>query len=216
MNARAIQLMEKGTVKKQRVVIKRTVVNRNTGQGKRFGVCTLQRVFCCAILSAICIASFLLIAALSYRDPKVSYNDFQLTTFDPSTSVLKLGWNCHLAIDNSANGFHMTTKPAKIFLNYGEDTNLDVVDLNPIELKAGRTVIETISHTTELSILDIPTFFKIAADWIARKDLEFHLKADLDVKVLFVEKLAKIDCSVVVKGRSLNLKQKMKCDVQYF
>ena len=230
MNTRAIQLMEKGNAKKQRVIVKRTVVTKRVGRGKRFslcsGPCTIFRFACWICVILIPILLFLVIAALSYKDPKVSYNDFEFTAFEVKTLLLpyglKIGWDCHLAIDNTENGFHMATKPTKVYLTYGssddakDQTILDVVDLPGMELKAGTSVIETISHTKEWNISDLPSIVTMAVEWLAGKDITYYINTDLDVKVLFIEKKGTIKCNVVVKGLSLSLKQKMECDVQYF
>ena len=116
----------------------------------------------------------------------------------------------------------MTTKPTKVYLSYGssddakDQTILDVVDLPGMELKAGTSVIETISHTKEWNISDLPSIVTMAVEWLAGKDITYYINTDLDVKVLFIEKKGIIKCNVVVKGLSLSLKQKMECDVQYF
>ena len=222
---RAVQLMEKGTAKKQRVVVKRTVTKTTTryARSKRCAVCNLRRLAASIACVVIIIVAVLGGLALSYKDPKISYNDFEFTRFDVETIPilnipykLKITWDCHFTMDNRENSFQMSTEPTKVYLKYGKDTTIDEVDLQALELKAASSVIETVSHSRDWEIKDIPNIVAMAADWLAGKDMEYHLMTDLKTKVLFVQKDVKIDCSVIVKGRSLSLKQKMKCDVQYF
>ena len=225
MNVRAVQLMEKGTAKKQKVVVKKTVTKTTTryARSKRCAICNFRRLGACIVCVAIIIVAVLGGLVLSYKDPKVSYNDFEFTRFDvemlPILNIpykLKVAWDCHFTLDNSDNAFHMSTEPTKVYLKYGKDTTIDEVDLQALELKASSSVIETVSHSRDWEIKDIPNIVSMAADWLAGKDMEYHLMTDLKTKVLFVQKDVKIDCSVIIKGRSLSLKQKMKCDVQYF
>ena len=225
MNVRAVQLMEKGTAKKQKVVVKKTVTKTTTryARSKRCAICNFRRLGACIVCVAIIIVAVLGGLVLSYKDPKVSYNDFEFTRFDvemlPILNIpykLKVAWDCHFTLDNSDNAFHKSTEPTKVYLKYGKDTTIDEVDLQALELKAASSVIETVSHSRDWEIKDIPNIVAMAGDWLAGKDMEYHLMTDLKTKVLFVQKDVKIDCSVIIKGRSLSLKQKMKCDVQYF
>ena len=214
--------MEKGTKKKQRVVIKRTAATRKA----KSGFCTLRKIAACACLSFILSLAFLIFSVAFYKDPKVSYNDFEFTSFEVKTFLtlpvgLKIGWKCHLTVDNTENMYGLKTEATKIFLLYGKNEgddqkNIDTVDFGAVNLKARESVIETIEHTHNWSIKDIPKLVQMGIDWSSGKDLEYHIKTDMPVSVLFVKKLVKIDCSVIVKGGSLKVKQKMKCDVKYF
>ena len=96
---------------------------------------------------------------------------------------------------NSENSFQMSTEPTKVYLKYGKDTTIDEVDLQALELKASSSVIETVSHSRDWEIKDIPNIVARAADWLAGKD--WVSMTDLKTKVLFVQKDVKIDCSVL-------------------
>ena len=114
--------MEKGTAKKQRVVVKKTVTKTTTryARSTRCAVCNLRRLAACIACVAIIIVAVLGGLALSYKDPKISYNDFEFTRFDVETLPilnipykLKVTWDCHFTMDNSENFFQCQLNPPK-------------------------------------------------------------------------------------------------------
>ena len=128
MNVRAVQLMEKGTAKKQRVVVKRTVTKTTTryARSKRCAVCNLRRLAASIACVVIIIVAVLGGLALSYKDPKISYNDFEFTRFDvemvPILNIpykLKVTWDCHFTMDNVRTLFKCPTEH-KVYLKYGK------------------------------------------------------------------------------------------------
>ena len=150
--------------------------------------------------------------ALLKKDPAVTFKDFHITKFNIETLGLTLAYDTRLIIDNTASPLKVTVAPAIIELYYGQEMKIDQTDWDGVVIPAEGRVPTTITHEKKWGLADLPLLATLLADWAKpNKDLEFHIKTTLDVRVSMYRKTQKIDCLAVVKGRSLTEKPVMTC-----
>lgn len=155
--------------------------------------------------------------ALLNKDPTVSFEDFELTKFNPTYTFgyptgLTLGYDTRLIIDNSDGFLEVTVAPATIELYYREEKKIDEDEWKGVVIPAKGSVPTVISHEKAWGLTDLPLLGTLLVDWAATgKDLEFHVKTNLDVSAFLYKRTFKIDCKAVIKGRTLTEKPTMTC-----
>ena len=151
----------------------------------------------------------------AHKDPTVKFEKFEITGFDYRIMTIrpyvKLGWDCHLLIDNTGSPLPLDIDETKVYLYYKDDL-LKTVDVKKFEIRARKTENLLISDETKFTVTDISFLLAFIDDWLDGKDCKFFLKAKLPVEALFFKIDKDVSCESVVKGKALFSKPTMTCE----